>query len=70
MIYINIYMWHLGCPKACVPLLVVGVRYQDGWLKDPRYPRAGVDLLVGGLDPNMAGCRAATVLGLMSACWW
>ena len=35
----------------------------------PRGPVAGSSLLMGGLGPDKAGCRAVVVLGLASTCW-
>lgn len=42
----------------------------DGWLRGLKCPIACAGLLVDGLCPDMTGCRAVVVLGLVSACLW
>ena len=45
------------CQPACG-----GTRSLGGWLRDLRCLRAGAGLLVGGLGPATACCRAMVVL--------
>ena len=54
----------LACLTACVGLLMSWAGSQGS--RQPRYLRAGVGLLVGGLGPAMA----AVVLRLLSTRWW
>ena len=46
--------------------------WPNGGLGDSlcRGPKVGAGLPMVGLNPDMAGCRAVVILGMVFTCWW